>query len=66
MLKATSILCVLYAALSVIGLVLLVLSADTDNITDVVIGTGALILGVLGVETQSIINAIEKSREVRQ
>lgn len=65
MLKAASILCVLYATASVIGLVLLVLSVDTDNTTDVVIGTGALVLGVLGVEAQSIITSIEKSREVR-
>lgn len=66
MVKATSILGVLYAAASVIGLVLLVLSVDTDNTTDVVIGTGALILGVLGAEAQSIIKSIEKSREARQ
>ena len=66
MLKATQILSILYGTLALVGLVLLWASVGPDNTTDVIIGVTALTLGVLGVEAQSIIALLEKSREVVQ
>lgn len=59
--NATSTLYVLYTTLAVMGVALLVLSTD---VTDTVVGIGAAILGILGLEVRSIDESITKSREV--
>ena len=63
--KVASIQSILYAILSVIGFVLLVASVVTDDTVGVILGTGSVILGALGLELQPIQKNTTESREVR-
>lgn len=63
--KAESILTTLFAILAVFGIVLVYLSAGGDEVIEVVVGMGAVILGVLGLEAREIAGALRESQEVK-
>ena len=63
--KAESILTALYAILAVFGIVLVYLSTGGDEVIEVVVGMGAVILGVLGLEVREIAGALRESQEVK-
>lgn len=62
--KTDSMLCVLFTTLMFTGVVLLYLSGE-DDLIGVVVGMGAVILGVLGLEAQSIQQSITELREAK-
>ena len=63
--NAESILSALYAVLVVIGLVLLFVAVASGDIIAAVVGVGAVMLGVLGLEAREIDKSITQSREVK-
>ena len=63
--NSDSILSAHYVVLAILGAVLLVLSVVMDDTIGAVVGIGALIIGVLGLEAQDILKKVAKSREVK-
>ncbi len=63
--KAESILTALYAILAVFGIVLAYSSSGVDEVIEVVVGMGAVILGVLGLEAREIADALRESQEAK-